>query len=1695
MIIAGTMTGSEKNLSKEGDGLTLSLTNANTYTGDTRIFGGVLSLDHSMAMQNSTLDTLNSVAGSATSGLRTTLASLTLGGLSGDKNLASIFTTTSGGYSGVTALTLNPESGSSPNYSGVVANGAPSMVLIKVGTGTQVLAGNNTYTGNTTISANSGTLEVGGTGKLGNGTYAGAITIGSGSIFRYSSNSAQTLDGAISGAGTLTKSGNPSTLTLGGSNTSFTGSVSVSSGTLGLDHANALSSASAVSLTGAAALSPTAQNVTINAPITVSSSPTINAPDFGSGSVTSTLTLGGAITGSGSVIFGSTSAIASNSQQTIRLNAQSTYTGSTTLNPADADANLIVKLGIANALPPATVLSINGVDAGGTGRFVEFEMNGFSQALGGLQNTPANQRTQQLLNSSTTAATLTLNNSADYTFSGNINGTALSLIKAGSGRQTLAGTSNYAGTTTISGGKLQGVVGGSCANSSVTINNAMATFGVSITNNTKTWTCAALTTSAAGKLEFVFGAVLPGSIKPLTVTGQANFTVTPSVRVVVSTGLAPGTYPLMIWGSISGMAPTAVSVQRADGTNGLAGGTVASLNVVGTTLNLVITGTVSIITKANNATNLNVGTSWVGNLAPGLLSTARWNNTVTSANTTVLGANMTWAGIVVVNPTGTVTINAGHTLTLGENDTDIDLGGSSANMTLNCPIILGDTNAWNVATGRTLTIGGVVSGAFSLTKQGAGTAVLTGVNIYTGDTIISPNSGTLEIGGTGRLGNGTYAGAFDIGSGSIFRYNSSVSQTLSGAISGAGGLVKNAASALAISAANPAFTGSVTVNAGRLDLEHTNALGSASAITLSGGASLLTEVTGISISAPILLATAATNATLAFGRDTAARGTITLNGSISGAGNFVFTTPNNSSGNNLQTIYLRSPNTYGGTTLITTGNASNTMTVKAGVANSLPTTTVLSLNGGNGSGSGRTVSFDLNGYSQTLAGLTNTTGLTLRNQRIFNSGGETALLTINNSADYTFSGNITGAGLELLKLGAGTQTLSGSNANTGSTTISEGILSLGHSQAMQYSVLETSDSISGDAANGLRTTVTTLTLGGLSGDKNLASVFTTTTGGYTGVTALTLNPDTGTAPSYSGVIANGAASMTLIKTSLGTQILSGANTYTGNTIVSDGKLILSGNRTASAGGMTVANIASTNATLDITNGNFSMGTFTVASSDMDTLGTVNHSAGSITVTGTQLIIGNGTSTGTYHFSGGTLTGTASATRGIILGTNTDTIGNFIMTGGTLAMGSSNLQVARSENAAATGITGNFTQTGGMATIGTLGIGGLSATNNSGNIGNFSVTGGTFSAAAFNALAGGDNSIANLTIGGSAEVTLPAFPTTRGTGATATLTFDGGILKPLAASTAYIGGLTNAFIKAGGATIDTTNGSITINQPLLADSASAGGGLTKSGSSTLSLTGASTYTGDTSVNGGTLALGANNVLANSTAVSIGNATLNVSSFSDVVGTLDITGNASINLGIGGTLAFANSSAIDWTDGALTIAGTFVSGSSLRFGTTSSALTPAQLSLISATGLTAFTLNPSGYLTATTVTTFPTWISGTFSGGASVPLGMRGPTDDPDNDGINNLIEYATRMNPTANDVVPQSATKNGSVLDFSFTKSTAATDVFYTIEWSDTLGNDWSTAGVSAPTILSDNGTTQQMNATVPAGSGVMQRFVRLKVTR
>lgn len=103
-------------------------------------------------------------------------------------------------------------------------------------------------------------------------------------------------------------------------------------------------------------------------------------------------------------------------------------------------------------------------------------------------------------------------------------------------------------------------------------------------------------------------------------------------------------------------------------------------------------------------------------------------------------------------------------------------------------------------------------------------------------------------------------------------------------------------------------------------------------------------------------------------------------------------------------------------------------------------------------------------------------------------------------------------------------------------------------------------------------------------------------------------------------------------------------------------------------------------------------------------------------------------------------------------------------------------------------------------------------------------------------------------------------------------------------------------------------------------------------------------------------------------------------------------------------------------------------------------------------------------------------------------------DHDHDGLVNLLEWACGLNPTIGSTLPTPAMVNGANIEFTYPRSVAAMDAgaIFTVEWSDTLAlPSWSSSSV-VQSILSDNGTTQQVKATLPKGGG-SKRFVRLSV--
>ncbi|HBJ86207.1 MAG TPA: hypothetical protein DDZ88_20550 [Verrucomicrobiales bacterium] len=116
------------------------------------------------------------------------------------------------------------------------------------------------------------------------------------------------------------------------------------------------------------------------------------------------------------------------------------------------------------------------------------------------------------------------------------------------------------------------------------------------------------------------------------------------------------------------------------------------------------------------------------------------------------------------------------------------------------------------------------------------------------------------------------------------------------------------------------------------------------------------------------------------------------------------------------------------------------------------------------------------------------------------------------------------------------------------------------------------------------------------------------------------------------------------------------------------------------------------------------------------------------------------------------------------------------------------------------------------------------------------------------------------------------------------------------------------------------------------------------------------------------------------------------------------------------------------------------------------------------------------------------------GTTANSGDAADTFDFDHDGLVNLLEWSCGLDPTLSSTLPTLVTRSGGDIEFIYTRSVSAVaaGAAYTVEWSDTLvANDWSTTGVSQAE-LSNNGTLQQMKATLPAGS-LGRRFVRLRV--
>ncbi|MGB3118138.1 MAG: autotransporter-associated beta strand repeat-containing protein, partial [Verrucomicrobiales bacterium] len=363
--------------------------------------------------------------------------------------------------------------------------------LAAVSTGGTIIINAGTYA--ETVSLTNGkTMEITGPDSAGTVTISAlSSTAGTNIIIEGTSNltvgnaNNQAIDGTISGTGGLTKTGT-GTLSLSAGN-SYSGATLVNQGVLSISHNTALGTtggnttvnqandarldligditvAEAIQFTGASpGLATTLRNVSgtniLSGLVTVPS--TIRIQSNGG-----SLTFTGGVSGTNTFfVVNSGGGVTNFTTTPVNLGAGGNfYADSGGLTTIGVSGNTwgttsftsgTLRLDVANALPANSLLRVGGVSYGPNGTL---NLNGFSQSVGRLERMGTTAATTAVQITSATAATLTVNQTADGIYDGGITG-AVSLVKNGNATLTLTGayaptTNQHTGDTVVTAGTL-----------------------------------------------------------------------------------------------------------------------------------------------------------------------------------------------------------------------------------------------------------------------------------------------------------------------------------------------------------------------------------------------------------------------------------------------------------------------------------------------------------------------------------------------------------------------------------------------------------------------------------------------------------------------------------------------------------------------------------------------------------------------------------------------------------------------------------------------------------------------------------------------------------------------------------------------------------------------------------------------------------------------------------------------------------------------------------------------------------------------------------------------------------------------------------------------------------------------------------------------------------------------------------------
>lgn len=162
---------------------------------------------------------------------------------------------------------------------------------------------------------------------------------------------------------------------------------------------------------------------------------------------------------------------------------------------------------------------------------------------------------------------------------------------------------------------------------------------------------------------------------------------------------------------------------------------------------------------------------------PGAADTALWNASSTSNLSITVGSAQSLLGLQVTSPSGAVTLS-GSAVTLGTGG--IDMSAATQNLSVGSLVVGSGGQAWNVATGRSLT-------ASSLTRTGSGATLVVDRRTNTGGVTASPTltNGVVPwatIWSSGAAANSSANGYTfaTVSGGTLAPYTAATSQTTAG---------------------------------------------------------------------------------------------------------------------------------------------------------------------------------------------------------------------------------------------------------------------------------------------------------------------------------------------------------------------------------------------------------------------------------------------------------------------------------------------------------------------------------------------------------------------------------------------------------------------------------------------------------------------------------------------------------------------------------------------------------------------------------------------------------------------------------------------------------------------------------------------------------------------------------------------------